>query len=312
MPQLISAPQESIFQGGLRGAVGYAVEVLGYEPSPEEGPYPDDANFGPDPKDPEGRWKSDYVLEGFACDAIDIVDSSCAENVRERPKPDGKSSLWITQEGRPFALHASVKCSTFQNGFLSEDMLDGFKALSRRRLFSCQWAQIANELWTGEAAQLFGYTSNRWLTKAGATVDLTPGGEGVAPIEAIASIEEALVHCSCGVPNVIHVPMKMIPYLADSGQLRQRGNRFFTWNNSIVVADPGYPGTGIGGVDPLPGEWWIYGTGPLAARLGEVVTPEQSNADALTFPTNDFQVRSERMAAISWTCCSFGIKVKEC
>lgn len=315
MPQTITAPKESFLTTGLRGAVGHGVELLNFTPEPDEGAYPQDAIFGSDPLDPQNRWGGGFVAEGYSCDAIATIDPTCA--VPSKEKPTSNSALYVTQAAQPFGLHASVRCSTFANGFFPENMLDGFRRAARQKLFSCQWQQIAYELWTGAAAQEYGFTENRWLTKPAApgvagTVDLTPGTGAVSIVEGLASIEDALKHCSCGTPDLIHVPVKMVPYLAQASQLRTRGDRLFTFNGSLVIADPGYDGTGIGGIPPMPGEWWIYGTSSITARLGETFTPELGFGDAFSRKTNDFEVRAERLAGLAWTCCSVGIRVKEC
>jgi hypothetical protein len=81
-------------------------------------------------------------------------------------------------------------------------------------------------------------------------------------------------------------------------------------NDSLVVADRGYPGTGPEGVEPTETTAWIYSTGVLTARLGPVRHPELDLGYAVTALTNDVAVRSERAAAINWACCQLAVNVE--
>lgn len=303
----ISAGKQTPLMGGLRSAIDHGLDILGFTPDPGEGEYPSSVSR-PDPLDPDGRWVLGSTLQGDACGSVHMVDP-CSN----AQKPTTPSGLYVTEDLQPVAVRSYVACSSFGTGFAPDELVRGFVDKAKERLFACQWGEIAHELWTGEYAQAFGFPNKYLAMPFAPGENLTPGGGPADIVEALGVLEDALSHCSCSGPHVIHVPRKLIPRLADAGQLLQRDNSLLqTWNGSTVIADAGYPGSGPG--SPATADTaWIYGTSGLSARIGEVVTTDPSSlVEAFRATTNDIEVHAERLVEIGWLCCRFGIQVKVC
>lgn len=291
MAQPIAAAGEVAPRDGLAGAVGYGVIV---------------AERGADPLDPDGRWvgPGGYTLEGLTCvvPAYTASGEFCAPS---RTWAQGAALIASLADLQPFVVGAAVECSTFGS---PEQLLDEYRSAALRALELSQWAQIARELWTGALAATEGW-SNPALASASATVlSATP----VSIVDGVALLEQAHAECSAGEVQVIHAPRRAVPYADAEGIIATTpgSGRLWTANNSLVVADRGYPGTGpVFDPDADPNVVWLYSTGPLSARLGDVTYPERDLADAIAAASNDVSVRAERLAAISWLCCHLAVPV---
>jgi hypothetical protein len=260
-----------------------------------------------DPLDPDGRWAGPqgYTLEAEPCDDITYYRTLdfCAEPPLEDSQPPG-SYLTVVEDQKPFLVGAGVTCSTF--GTQLDDVLASYRAVTDRGLELRQWSQIANELWTGDRAN----NENRYLADANSTD--VGDGDAVSLVEAIGLLEDAFGNCSPGGVQVIHMPRKLVAYASWKKLIwtTPGSGRIYTANDSLVVADRGYPGTGPEGVEPTETTAWIYSTGVLTARLGPVRHPELDWGYAVTALTNDVAVRSERAAAINWACCHLAVNVE--
>ena len=186
-----------------------------------------------------------------------------------------------------------------------------------RTLDRTLWSQIARELWTGDQARRDG-TGNRYLASFEAEVL----GESLGLVEAVARLEDALGSCT-GDVAVIHVPRRLVPYLAAAGLISSvvgQTARIFTHNGSLVVADRGYPGTGPGGAAVTAAATWLYGTSVLSARVDQTSTypaapGREATADVASAGSpfdNAAVVVAERRAAISWECCHLAVSVSYC
>ncbi len=129
----------------------------------------------------------------------------------------------------------------------------------------------------------------------------TPNAWDAYPIvTAFKDMIEALGAALGGVRGMIHVPARMIPFLAFYGMAVQSGTRLVTTLGDHIVV----PGTGYTGSDPdrnLPGEFhaWIYGTTMIEVLLApiDVFT---DRAGAVNRSTNLVEYRAERMALAHW------------
>lgn len=290
-PKPITAARETAPRSGLAGAVGLGVII------PES-----------DPLDADGKgWMGPdgYKLEGPSCGATwRRGGTACAPDAVDLPA--GASRFAHGPDSFPFTVGASLHCSTFG---VDHD-LAGWHAETDRLLELCQWSEIAEELWTGQIAQEEGW-ENRRLASPDAEL-VTSATTPVTFTEAIAALEDNLAVCTCGAVHVIHVPYRAVAYLSNLMLVSRVGDRLFTANGTLVVADRGYPGTGPDGSLPDPGTTWLYGTPVLTARLGPVDHPQTEIQQTIDYKTNNQQVRSTRLAAISWLCCHFAAFASVC
>lgn len=297
-PNPITAPREVAPRDGLGGAVGLGVQV---------------ADQGADPLDPDGRWRLGYRLWGPGCASSVVATAGVCAPVGYGPS--FVAPRWSAgPASAPFVIRSGIGCSL---GALAAEGLDAWRAEASRMLDLTQWTRVAHELWTGEQAYADG-ADNRRLASPEADVL----GESLGLVEAVARIEDALGACT-GDVAVIHVPRRLVPYLAAAGLISSvtgQTARLFTHNGSLIVADRGYPGTGPFGQAPTSTSTWIYGTPVLAARIDPTTTfpaapGREATADVASaaYPsTNDAVVIAERLAAISWRCCHVTASVSYC
>lgn len=289
MAQPITAASEIVPRDGLGGAVGYGVIL------------PDQ-----DPLDPGGRWlgPGGYTLEGEPCPEPPAYTASIDFCADPRTWESGRRFVAAVADQHPFAVGVSVDCSTLGS---PPDLLAAFRARADRALELALWPTIANELWTGARSVAEGWSNRRLASPAADVLSADP----VSLIEAIGALEDAFGAVSAGDVQLIHVPRKLSAYLDAASLIHTTpgSGRLWTANNSLVIADRGYPGTDPNGDTPEAGVAWIYSTGVLSARLGPVHHPERDLADAVAAASNDVAVRAERPAAIGWLCGHLAIPV---
>lgn len=289
--QPISAAREAVATDGLAGAVGAGLF------------FPDS-----DPLDPNGRWAgpAGYSLEGDPCGAPGYTSANGFCDVHPFPEADEWTPfVEALADQVPVRLGAAVKCSTF--GSPTDSAVWEDKA--RRQLDLTRYSQLATTLWTGGAVP-----ANHHLASGDATV-LNEGGladpTAVPLVTAIAMLEDAFGDCSWGSQQLIHAERKVTPYLSTLSlvQTSPGSPRLWTFNGSLVIADRGYPGTGPNDAAAPAGQTWLYSTGVLSGRLGEVRIPETDLGEQIDARTNNRWVRAEQVAAINWLCCHLAILV---
>jgi hypothetical protein len=280
---------------------------------------PDDA------LDPAGNWKRGYTLVGDVC-----VPSRYLLNPRQCddegtpledlpdtelfPGPEAQGGA-----GFPFVIGSGIACGTFTG----EKELDSWKGQARRHLELAQWADIANELWTGGKAVTEGWP-NRYLASPDADILVgtteTPTAVGV--VDALAQTDAFFSGCMIGGPRLIHVSRRFLQHAKAKGALERIGNRYYTPNGSLLVTDDGYPGTGpdLAGAGPgdppeprdAPGanETWIYGTGPILVRMTPIEFPQEDDwANYVDTKTNFITAIAHRWVMVSWQCCQLAALV---
>lgn len=190
------------------------------------------------------------------------------------------------------------------------DELARIEERARRLLENCQTVGIARELWRGEIARdpngPGGGDStdlpNNYLANAASYDDLGDGAD-FSLLDGLAALEEGLGGCSCGGAGMIHTTAQVVTYWNHLGVVeRQPDGRILTALGTLVVADPGYDGSGAGGASPAAdgGSSWAYATGMVDVRLG----PVDVLADRGKIRTqNDFLVYAFRPFAATFDPC---------
>lgn len=248
--------------------------------------------------DPVTRWEA-----GFAWAPENVCTGGGVAD------PCGTDALTATvaltsQEYQPVLLWKADRCST-------TDRTRDRVGRARRALTACTSKLLASEFWEGTLAMAKGFP-NRFLADPLANT-LTNGA--VSEASAIACLEEGLAACSCGT-GMIHVTPGMMIRIADHHLVERFGNTFRTPNDTLVVADAGYTGTGPEGQAALDGSVWAYATDMVDVRLGPIVVFPSANPDdaaAMTIgtaPDNLLTYRAQRLAAATWDgCCHLAVEV---
>lgn len=152
----------------------------------------------------------------------------------------------------------------------------------RRMVDAATSFRAARELWNGAISTANPYSIpgptggtiggqvNQYL--ASASAQLAEGGS-YTPQQALGILEDRAGRAAHGQRLFIHMSPMVLPLLENV--LRRVGNRILTMNDSVVVADPGYLGTFTGGIGGTTAEQYMYATGPVTLRLGDIVVYDQ-------------------------------------
>lgn len=162
---------------------------------------------------------------------------------------------------RPVGLRVADECAT----------LGGPVDIERvRRVADAQAPfAVARELWSGELTlvdtyepvQGEGARSNPYLASPDADV---VGTAAASPLVGLGRLEQAALEATHGQPVMLHIPVLLLPLLADA--LRPVGNQLLTLAGNVAVADAGYPGTGPAR-QAVGATAWCYATSPVAVLM---------------------------------------------
>lgn len=240
------------------------------------------------------RWNNGfgYEPENY-CGANGVVDPCSSTKTFE---PDNRDIVTVD----PVVLWAGDACNTYAS---ARDRA----ARARRRLEACQSKLLAGELWEGTQATASSF-DNKFLASPDAN---TVSDTSLSPSDGLACLEQALAACSCS-RSMIHVTNGLMVYLARDNLVTRVGDVFVTANDTLVVADAGYTGTGPEGQPSVTGAVWAYGTDIVNVALDEVQVFPKTDIEAMGQTDgaydNTLTYRAERLAAAWWDgCCHLAI-----
>lgn len=241
------------------------------------------------PDDGTDQWMEGMAWRSELCPTYQGYNP-CAE-LTEGPEPGGDGLVYYV----PVAYRVADECSLMSGRFDEQRITRLANAVAS--------FVAAQELWTGELSAMDPYDLpnggvtnqvNPHLASDDAEVVTAPAGGILA---ALAALEERTREITRGQQVFLHAPIGLVDQVAQN--LRRVGNELRTATDGILIGDAGYPGTGPDGT----GENWIYGTGPVAVRLGPVsaVVDPRATVDR---ETNTRQVWADRMFAVTFDPCA--------
>lgn len=249
--------------------------------------------------DERARWEGGFEQESEACNTrIRLLDICMTSVTASAVDPVGDRSLG---EYRPFAVQTTVKCSTF--GFKAHD----YEKHAVRALEASQGKGVELEFWEGRLAQAATAEAptdpnpNRYLA-SNTAVDVTPtAGTPIKVRYGLALLEGALADTGHGGPGFIHATREV----ASTLPVKDKDNDgvLTTTLGNYVVAGVGYTGTGPDGTMPSSGVW-MYATGPVMVRLGEVSVTPDNFEQSVDSSVNTIEASAERPAAVVWDGCT--------
>lgn len=192
-------------------------------------------------------------------DAIDCFGSTASRALDVERPPDANESI-------PFAVWTAIECSAPWSQGLD------FLGEVREQLAATESYEVANELWTGDLASTDAENDTFYLAST-ASDTLTNGG--VAPIAALACLEQGLAQCAKGRRGMIHLTPQLLVQLMALRAVTQAGGLYLSPLGNIVVPDAGYDGSGPDG-SAAGATQWAYATGMVSVRLGVVQTYPES------------------------------------
>lgn len=235
---------------------------------------------------PEPGWELGMAWRPERCIAVQGF-APCDPTLA--PMPDPYTDLAYHS---PMAYRLEDQCTT-----LSQRELDIARLVRRAEAVASR--QIAQELWTGALSIANPETVNALpfvnyhLASSNAVVVTTTGDL----TSRIAELEEVAIRGSGGQQVYLHLPVHMVLPLAE--KLRRVGKLLLTPNDSVVVADGGYPGTSPAGT----GTGWAYATGPVQVRMSPVATISDIG-ETLDRKTNRQTIWAERVFAATFDPCT--------
>ncbi len=244
------------------------------------------------------RWELGFTVCPENCVEVGLWDPDC--DTWPEGEPPSKSAApenLDCYDTDPFIVESAFECSAV--GFSTQD----YAGRARRQLDAASSKALEYELWTGTLKP-----DNAHLT-AGAEV--LAGGAPLDPVTALATLSQALSDCAHGGRGMIHAPTLIADaWFADSA-VETDGQRIVTPNRGdIVVAGTGYPGLGPDNATPETGTMWVYATGPVQYRLGDITVYPDTLTEATDYRHNRIEYRAERFAAANFDpCCHFGVLV---
>lgn len=240
------------------------------------------------------RWNNGFAYEPENYCAANGVADPCGGT--QTFEPDNREQVTVD----PVLLWAGDACTAAG----TRDR----RGRATRRLLACQSKLLAGELWEGTLAQASSFDNRYLASPAANTVSLT----SLAVSDGLACMEDALASCSCS-RGMIHVTPGLMVYLAREQLVTRVGNMFVTVNDTIVVADAGYTGTGPEGQPSVTGAVWAYGTDIVNVALDDVVVLPRDDIEAQGYDgshlyDNTLTYRASRLAAAWWDgCCHVAV-----
>lgn len=259
--------------------------------------------------DPDAHWRAGIQYQPDPCDPATALLAGCPTTSDTATKTATSTGLG-TRGAEAVTVMAWVDCGPV-------GLWDEAGARARQALLNGEGRALERAFWTGDvegaAAAL-----NPHLAEDAAVVDgsvtiqtaatnVATGApaNGVPHAEAIGLLEGALAACYGGV-GVIHMPRwTLATFAGPNRQVERDGSRLRTHGGTWVAAGAGYVGIGPDGSTPPAGSAWLYATGAVFVRRGDVVVPD--GPQSLDRAENRLVMVAERTYVVGWDCCHFAV-----
>ncbi len=223
---------------------------------------------------------------------------------------------------QPFVVYSTYVCSSFSAG----PDFDFYARKARGLLLATEAKTVESEFWNGTCVPTNPHLSEPVTVVDPLTgaVDILTGDPYGAPSPAqtpgigIAQLVNFLSQCNGGSRGMIHAVPMLVQRWAHCGAIHEvveNGRRRFETavGGHIIVPGSGYDGTGPGGVAPPAGQAYVYATGMVDIRMGEIKIQQRNMEEALNRRDNSVTVRAERtFAAVHDGCCFGALLVDTC
>jgi hypothetical protein len=263
---------------------------------------------------PGAHWQNGVTWSSYCPDVSQATYDECITVTGSGgppPEPSTKApNVDVEFRGAtPFTAYARFDCSPVGNEEaiqIATDVLNRTENLQVERTF---WTGVIS----GSVLAFPHLAANAQVSDASGTVLQTAAspaatGSGAYDISTgLGLLEQELAECFGGV-GVIHVPVRLIPTLDALGLLHVEGSQLRTLNGNLVAAGAGYPGTSPAGLASTEETTWIYATGPVFLKRGDVkVNPFSSSVNR---EVNTVEMIVERTYVIGFDCCHAAIQVE--
>lgn len=244
------------------------------------------------PVETDRHWRCGVQWEPYACTPARALGDQCDFPGVEKEVDDGVPLV----EASAFTVYGGYLCrlpGRPQQADI-EDRIRQAIRLGEQRI-------VERTFWSGDLGNTpFLASPDAVVLNA---VDPPTAADALSPVAGIAALESFLRE-NYGGTGVIHAPAGAVPLLAHYNQLRPDGGApLRTWLGTPIAAGGGYViNTGPDGTPAPPGTSWLYATGPVAIRRGEIFINPNTVAQALNRTTNEVEILAEREYVIGFDC----------
>jgi hypothetical protein len=202
-----------------------------------------------------------------------------------------------------FTPYLEIDCSPVGIGDVATFVRNAFTASEPAAAERALWTGLAGNGATiayphlAAATEVFDSDTNLLQT-----VPVTGGP--FKPLDALGFLEAQMAVC-LGTIGTIHIPRRALPSFW--GALTVNAGRLRTLGGNLVSAGAGYPGTSPAGAAPAASQVWIYGTGQVFGKWGDIRVTGMPGAFDRT--NNTQKMIAERTYLLGWDCCHVGVLV---
>lgn len=241
------------------------------------------------------EWEDDLCGDG-----TETFIDNCPPGDDPYEKPEERNIQFCAAD--PFVAIGSFHCSPV--GRPADEAFE----IARRRLLAWEERQVERTLWTG-------LSSNGDVNPSFAfgnpdcgidPVDLNATG-AVEPIAAMSLLETALSEeVACG--GLIHVPEILMPFLVDKRLATDINGELYSPSGHRIIVGHGYIGSGPDNAAALPGQAWMFATGPMLVARSNVMMVPETIAEGVNRNINNVTVRAERFYSVGFSCALLAVR----
>jgi len=263
--------------------------------------------------EPDAHWVQGVQWQPEVCrDALSLT-ALCVTGVGPSGTPVSGMPIVAAQSFRVYSL---IECAPVGQG----NDAGRLRARADAALTNGEARAVEHVFWTGNAANgtvlphlaedtaVFGNSQGAATVQLQSAATVLGGGTALDVVEAFGSIEGALAACYGGV-GVLHVPRAAVPHLANKNLCYIQGGQLRTYNGNLVAAYSPGDRAGPTGADPAAGQAWMYATGQVVLRRGQIVHVGETVPDFLDRTDNTLSYMAYRYYSVGWECCHYAVNV---
>lgn len=243
------------------------------------------------PPEADPHWRCGVEYEPYACGKARVEGDRCAAPQPDKTVDDGVPGA----SGTPLTVYDGYLCRLPGRPSPQE-----IRDRATQKLLLGEQRAVEEAFWTGAAA------NEPHLADPDAVVlnavPLPAAADALHVVAGVAALEGYLAANYPGI-GVLHAPRGVATLLDRHHLVDDQRGTLRTLLGTAVAAGGGYVvNTGPTG-DPAPdGTAWIYATGAVVIRRGEIVVNPDTLAAAFNRRTNEVEVLAERQYVITREC----------